>query len=182
MIKLAFTFSAQFAGLLCEEEGNGADNVQYCGYCKYHFSKLVRISFEFYKFERIICFANTVTLIKRKRHNSSFFCFGFCLRLNLFSMLLLEMKRSSTIEILLCVSLFVKVDILKYCSLEYILMVDNRFCYSLVEKSICIGLFYHYFQLFCFLACTYFVIHYPCFLCFITVNPLHCLLFIFIFG
>ncbi|XP_023367118.1 protein AF-10 isoform X7 [Otolemur garnettii] len=32
--------SAQFAGLLCEEEGNGADNVQYCGYCKYHFSKL----------------------------------------------------------------------------------------------------------------------------------------------
>ncbi|XP_034499992.1 protein AF-10 isoform X11 [Ailuropoda melanoleuca] len=31
---------AQFAGLLCEEEGNGADNVQYCGYCKYHFSKL----------------------------------------------------------------------------------------------------------------------------------------------
>ncbi|OXB84670.1 UNVERIFIED_CONTAM: hypothetical protein H355_001147 [Colinus virginianus] len=33
---------AQFAGLLCEEEGNGADNVQYCGYCKYHFSKLVR--------------------------------------------------------------------------------------------------------------------------------------------
>lgn len=38
-----FFFSAQFAGLLCEEEGNGADNVQYCGYCKYHFSKLVRI-------------------------------------------------------------------------------------------------------------------------------------------
>nr|XP_033787216.1 protein AF-10 [Geotrypetes seraphini] len=31
---------AQLAGLLCEEEGNGADNVQYCGYCKYHFSKL----------------------------------------------------------------------------------------------------------------------------------------------
>ncbi|XP_044151561.1 protein AF-10 isoform X1 [Bufo gargarizans] len=31
---------AQFAGLLCEEEGNGADNVQYCGYCKYHYSKL----------------------------------------------------------------------------------------------------------------------------------------------
>ncbi|XP_017596929.1 PREDICTED: protein AF-10 isoform X3 [Corvus brachyrhynchos] len=31
---------AQFAGLLCEEEGNGADNVQYCGYCKYHFNKL----------------------------------------------------------------------------------------------------------------------------------------------
>ncbi|RLW11166.1 hypothetical protein DV515_00001450 [Chloebia gouldiae] len=34
---------AQFAGLLCEEEGNGADNVQYCGYCKYHFNKLVCI-------------------------------------------------------------------------------------------------------------------------------------------
>ncbi|XP_075068039.1 protein AF-10 isoform X2 [Mixophyes fleayi] len=31
---------AQFAGLLCEEQGNGADNVQYCGYCKYHYSKL----------------------------------------------------------------------------------------------------------------------------------------------
>lgn len=43
LIQLAFVFSAQFAGLLCEEEGNGADNVQYCGYCKYHFSKLVRI-------------------------------------------------------------------------------------------------------------------------------------------
>lgn len=40
---VCFTFSAQFAGLLCEEEGNGADNVQYCGYCKYHFSKLVCI-------------------------------------------------------------------------------------------------------------------------------------------
>lgn len=38
-----FIFSAQFAGLLCEEEGNGADNVQYCGYCKYHFNKLVCI-------------------------------------------------------------------------------------------------------------------------------------------
>ncbi|XP_054847112.1 protein AF-10 isoform X2 [Eublepharis macularius] len=35
---------AQFAGLLCEEEGNGADNVQYCGYCKYHFSKLTYTS------------------------------------------------------------------------------------------------------------------------------------------
>uniref|UniRef100_A0A2R8MCJ8 MLLT10 histone lysine methyltransferase DOT1L cofactor n=1 Tax=Callithrix jacchus TaxID=9483 RepID=A0A2R8MCJ8_CALJA len=38
---------AQFAGLLCEEEGNGADNVQYCGYCKYHFSKLVRICLKY---------------------------------------------------------------------------------------------------------------------------------------
>lgn len=47
MYFLAFIFSAQFAGLLCEEEGNGADNVQYCGYCKYHFSKLVRIYLEF---------------------------------------------------------------------------------------------------------------------------------------
>lgn len=46
-IFLVFIFSAQFAGLLCEEEGNGADNVQYCGYCKYHFSKLVRIYLEF---------------------------------------------------------------------------------------------------------------------------------------
>ncbi|XP_039610187.1 protein AF-10 isoform X3 [Polypterus senegalus] len=31
---------AQFAGLLCEEEGSEADNVRYCGYCKYHYSKL----------------------------------------------------------------------------------------------------------------------------------------------
>ncbi|XP_024135774.1 protein AF-10 isoform X1 [Oryzias melastigma] len=33
---------AQFAGLLCEEQGNDADNVKYCGYCKYHHSKLRR--------------------------------------------------------------------------------------------------------------------------------------------
>ncbi|TKS87858.1 Protein AF-10 ALL1-fused protein [Collichthys lucidus] len=32
--------SAQFAGLLCEEQGSDADNVKYCGYCKYHHSKL----------------------------------------------------------------------------------------------------------------------------------------------
>uniref|UniRef100_A0A8D1GKF9 MLLT10 histone lysine methyltransferase DOT1L cofactor n=1 Tax=Sus scrofa TaxID=9823 RepID=A0A8D1GKF9_PIG len=38
--RMIVIISAQFAGLLCEEEGNGADNVQYCGYCKYHFSKL----------------------------------------------------------------------------------------------------------------------------------------------
>ncbi|XP_061569946.1 protein AF-10 isoform X2 [Cololabis saira] len=31
---------AQFAGLLCEEQGSDADNVKYCGYCKYHHSKL----------------------------------------------------------------------------------------------------------------------------------------------
>ncbi|XP_029002725.1 protein AF-10 isoform X2 [Betta splendens] len=33
---------AQFAGLLCEEQGSDADNVKYCGYCKYHHSKLRR--------------------------------------------------------------------------------------------------------------------------------------------
>ncbi|XP_068091703.1 protein AF-10 isoform X2 [Hyperolius riggenbachi] len=38
---------AQFAGLLCEEEGNGADNVQYCGYCKYHYSKLKKGKLDF---------------------------------------------------------------------------------------------------------------------------------------
>uniref|UniRef100_A0A673G3R1 MLLT10 histone lysine methyltransferase DOT1L cofactor n=1 Tax=Sinocyclocheilus rhinocerous TaxID=307959 RepID=A0A673G3R1_9TELE len=32
---------AQFAGLLCEEQGSDADNVKYCGYCKYHYSKLL---------------------------------------------------------------------------------------------------------------------------------------------
>ncbi|XP_052398174.1 protein AF-10 isoform X7 [Carassius gibelio] len=31
---------AQFAGFLCEEQGSDADNVKYCGYCKYHHSKL----------------------------------------------------------------------------------------------------------------------------------------------
>lgn len=29
------------AGLLCEEEVLEVDNVKYCGYCKYHFSKMV---------------------------------------------------------------------------------------------------------------------------------------------
>uniref|UniRef100_A0A4W5PAB4 MLLT6, PHD finger containing n=1 Tax=Hucho hucho TaxID=62062 RepID=A0A4W5PAB4_9TELE len=33
---------AQMAGLLCEEEGPEADNVKYCGYCKHHYSKMVR--------------------------------------------------------------------------------------------------------------------------------------------
>ncbi|XP_041123051.1 protein AF-17-like [Polyodon spathula] len=31
---------AQMAGLLCEEEGLEADNVKYCGYCKYHYNKM----------------------------------------------------------------------------------------------------------------------------------------------
>uniref|UniRef100_A0A8C5J0H3 MLLT6, PHD finger containing n=1 Tax=Junco hyemalis TaxID=40217 RepID=A0A8C5J0H3_JUNHY len=30
------------AGLLCEEEVLEVDNVKYCGYCKYHFNKMVR--------------------------------------------------------------------------------------------------------------------------------------------
>uniref|UniRef100_A0A3Q3WGQ0 MLLT10 histone lysine methyltransferase DOT1L cofactor n=1 Tax=Mola mola TaxID=94237 RepID=A0A3Q3WGQ0_MOLML len=34
---------AQMAGLLCEEEGPGADNVKYCGYCKHHYNKMVRL-------------------------------------------------------------------------------------------------------------------------------------------
>ncbi|KAG1671241.1 Protein AF-10 [Nymphon striatum] len=32
---------AQTAGLLCEEAGNYMDNVKYCGYCQYHYHKLV---------------------------------------------------------------------------------------------------------------------------------------------
>lgn len=36
--------SAQMAGLLCEEEVLEVDNVKYCGYCKYHFSKMVSAS------------------------------------------------------------------------------------------------------------------------------------------
>lgn len=36
-------FSAQMAGLLCEEEVLEVDNVKYCGYCKYHFNKMVSV-------------------------------------------------------------------------------------------------------------------------------------------
>jgi hypothetical protein len=35
---------AQALGLLCEEAGNYLDNVKYCGYCQYHYSKLVSIT------------------------------------------------------------------------------------------------------------------------------------------
>ncbi|XP_017599716.1 PREDICTED: protein AF-17 [Corvus brachyrhynchos] len=34
---------AQMAGLLCEEEVLEVDNVKYCGYCKYHFNKMVSL-------------------------------------------------------------------------------------------------------------------------------------------
>ncbi|KAG7492950.1 hypothetical protein MATL_G00021120 [Megalops atlanticus] len=34
---------AQMAGLLCEEEGPEADNVKYCGYCKYHYNKMKKV-------------------------------------------------------------------------------------------------------------------------------------------
>ena len=33
---------AQSAGLLCEEAGNYQDNVKYCGYCDYHYQRIVR--------------------------------------------------------------------------------------------------------------------------------------------
>uniref|UniRef100_F7GZ92 MLLT10 histone lysine methyltransferase DOT1L cofactor n=1 Tax=Macaca mulatta TaxID=9544 RepID=F7GZ92_MACMU len=58
---------AQFAGLLCEEEGNGADNVQYCGYCKYHFSKLVRICLGFNEVI-LISVDNRMTLLFKKKY------------------------------------------------------------------------------------------------------------------
>ena len=32
---------AQRAGLLCEEAGNYSDNVKYCGYCEYHYQRIV---------------------------------------------------------------------------------------------------------------------------------------------
>ena len=35
-------FSAQGQGLLCEESGSSGDNIKYCGYCDYHYRKLVR--------------------------------------------------------------------------------------------------------------------------------------------
>lgn len=31
----------QTLGLLCEEAGNYLDNVKYCGYCQYHFGRVV---------------------------------------------------------------------------------------------------------------------------------------------
>lgn len=40
-LNLTSLVSAQMAGLLCEEEVLEVDNVKYCGYCKYHFSKMV---------------------------------------------------------------------------------------------------------------------------------------------
>lgn len=40
-LRLPSLVSAQMAGLLCEEEVLEVDNVKYCGYCKYHFSKMV---------------------------------------------------------------------------------------------------------------------------------------------
>lgn len=49
MSSVNFCCSAQFAGLLCEEQGSDADNVKYCGYCKYHHSKLVSVP-------RFLCF------------------------------------------------------------------------------------------------------------------------------
>ena len=39
---------AQLAGLLCEEAGNYQDNVKYCGYCEYHYQKIVSFN--------ILCF------------------------------------------------------------------------------------------------------------------------------
>lgn len=41
LLNLTSLVSAQMAGLLCEEEVLEVDNVKYCGYCKYHFSKMV---------------------------------------------------------------------------------------------------------------------------------------------
>ena len=34
---------AQSAGLLCEEAGNYQDNVKYCGYCDYHYKRIVSV-------------------------------------------------------------------------------------------------------------------------------------------
>ena len=34
---------AQGAGLLCEEAGNYQDNVKYCGYCDYHYQRIVSL-------------------------------------------------------------------------------------------------------------------------------------------
>ena len=39
---------AQSAGLLCEEAGNYQDNVKYCGYCDYHYQRIV----SFYDFTK----------------------------------------------------------------------------------------------------------------------------------
>uniref|UniRef100_A0A8C4YBT1 MLLT6, PHD finger containing n=1 Tax=Gopherus evgoodei TaxID=1825980 RepID=A0A8C4YBT1_9SAUR len=53
---------AQMAGLLCEEEVLEVDNVKYCGYCKYHFNKMVSP------------FVSLVGLIPHKPPPLFFFC------------------------------------------------------------------------------------------------------------
>ncbi|XP_023680823.2 protein AF-17 isoform X1 [Paramormyrops kingsleyae] len=64
---------AQMAGLLCEEEGPEADNVKYCGYCKYHFSKME-------KNDRTARFKKGLSLYSQKKmrpaagNSSSSFC------------------------------------------------------------------------------------------------------------
>ena len=58
---LASHYSAQFAGLLCEEQGSDADNVKYCGYCKYHHSKLVSVFLYYGHLLMMACSFNTLT-------------------------------------------------------------------------------------------------------------------------
>ncbi|GAA6067249.1 protein AF-10 isoform X3 [Tachysurus ichikawai] len=54
---------AQFAGLLCEEQGSDADNVKYCGYCKYHYSKLSHSGAAFaYRLDGNLWFAGLICL------------------------------------------------------------------------------------------------------------------------
>uniref|UniRef100_A0A8C8DAG5 MLLT10 histone lysine methyltransferase DOT1L cofactor n=1 Tax=Oncorhynchus tshawytscha TaxID=74940 RepID=A0A8C8DAG5_ONCTS len=68
---------AQFAGLLCEEQGSDADNVKYCGYCKYHYSKLKHKERERHKpkhkktLELSPSLASTLMLASDKSYNSS---------------------------------------------------------------------------------------------------------------
>ena len=51
---------AQRAGLLCEEAGNYMDNVKYCGYCEYHYQRIVstmkcQTVYQLTHFIKIIC-------------------------------------------------------------------------------------------------------------------------------
>ncbi|XP_041717598.2 protein AF-10 isoform X3 [Coregonus clupeaformis] len=68
---------AQFAGLLCEEQGSDADNVKYCGYCKYHYSKLKHKERERHKpkykktLELSPSLAPTLMVASDKSYNSS---------------------------------------------------------------------------------------------------------------
>lgn len=93
--------SAQFAGLLCEEQGSDADNVKYCGYCKYHHSKLVSGVILYVTFH--IFFSVTVhTNEQFFSHYRRLLCILLCHNA------LIDLKHTCTISLLFLIVAFVK--------------------------------------------------------------------------